>query len=67
MRSLLKAGLVAIVVGTLVDLAYHLYMEPDEVIPKQFGFETVTHLTIGLGLAALIFGAILIALQGNDE
>jgi len=63
MRRLLQVGIAVIIFGTLIDLAYHAVMEPDEIFPTDAPVELVDHLIIMGGLGLLILGAIVIALK----
>jgi len=66
MKRLLKVGLLVIVAGTLIDLAYHAAMEPDEIFPVDAPWELANHLIIMGGLGLLILGAIVIALSDKE-
>lgn len=62
----LRVGLILVLVGTLADLAYHAYAEPEEVFTLE-GPEAVTHIMIAIGVALLIGGAIFAALFSKDS
>ncbi len=66
MRRLLQVGIVVIIFGTLLDLAYHAVAEPDEIFPTDMPVELADHLIIMGGLGLLILGAIVIALKDKD-
>lgn len=65
MRRLFQAGVVIVILGTLMDLAYHAIKEPDEIFPVEMPWELADHLIIMGGLGLLILGGILAALK-ND-
>lgn len=63
MKNLFRGGVVVVILGTLMDLAYHAIKEPDEIFPIDMPWELANHLVIMGGLGLLILGGIIAALR----
>lgn len=63
MRRLFQAGTLIIILGTLIDLAYHAVTEPEEILPLEHPVEVADHALIFLGLGTLVVAGIIAALK----
>lgn len=63
MKNLFRGGVVIVILGTVLDLAYHAVKEPDEILPLDMPLELADHLIIILGLGLLMLGGIIVALK----
>lgn len=63
MKNFFRAGVVVVILGTLMDLAYHAVKEPDEIFPVEMPLELLDHLVIMAGLGILIVAGVISALK----